>query len=94
MAELKEYAANIQTTTRTDAAVEALKAKLLAQRKQTSDILTQNITVGILTQNRKMMEDMMKMGVVAGAGPMVPETKTPRPTHIFPVCNKRAVHAK
>ena len=29
--EVKEYAANIQTTTTTDAAVEDLKAKLLAQ---------------------------------------------------------------
>ena len=40
--EVKEYAANIQTTTKTDAAVEDLKTKLLAHRKQTADILSQN----------------------------------------------------
>ena len=55
-------------TTTTDAAVKYLKAELLAQRGKTADILAQNI---------KMMEAMIKMGAVAGAGPMVPATKSP-----------------
>ena len=65
LAEVKEYAANIQTTTTTDAAVEALKAKLLAQRKKNA---------GILAQNSKMMEAMMKVGAVAGAGTTVQDS--------------------
>ena len=85
MAEVKEYAANIKTTTMPDAPVEALKAKIVAQRKQTADILA---------QNRKMIEAMMKMGAVVGAGPTEPTTKTPQQTNIYPVCNKRATHAK
>ena len=64
--EVKEYSANIQTTTTTDTSMEDLNTKLLVQSKQTEDILT---------QNRKIMEAMMKMGAVVGAGLTEPETK-------------------
>ena len=63
---VKEYTVNINTTTMTDAEVGDLKEEIVAQRKQTADILA---------QNNKMMEAMMKMGATAEAGTTAPMKK-------------------
>ena len=81
---MKDYAANIHTTTKTDVGVKYLKEEILAQGKQTAEILAQNI---------KIMKAMMKWEQQREQDPRC-QLKKIRPTHICPVCNKMATHSK